>query len=116
MRFQSPSYIRVHSLRLIHSALIRVKKTSLVQVPEIWNFAKRSLSLNPFRLSLDLIIRDFSARVSSFRQAADGLWRRKDSLANQTELESGMREFDEGKSFSIDQVENLHQALKTEGK
>lgn len=52
----------------------------------------------------------------SFAEAYLKHLRRKDSLSNQTELESGMREFDEGKSFTIDQVENLHEALKTEGK
>lgn len=42
--------------------------------------------------------------------------RRRNLLSNQTDLESGMREFDEGRSFSIEQVEKMHEALKTEGK
>jgi hypothetical protein len=41
---------------------------------------------------------------------------RKDSLSNQMELESGMREFDQGKSFTLDQADRLHEALKAEGK
>lgn len=41
---------------------------------------------------------------------------RMDSLVNQTELESGMKEFEEGRSFTLDQVQRLHEALKAEGK
>ena len=41
---------------------------------------------------------------------------RKNSLVNQMELESLMEEFETGKSFSLDQVERLHEALSAEGK
>ena len=41
---------------------------------------------------------------------------RKESLANQLELESGMREVEEGKSLSLEQVEHLQDALAAEGK
>ena len=40
---------------------------------------------------------------------------RKDTLVNQMELESGMKEFDEGRTFTMDQVERMHEALKVEG-
>lgn len=41
---------------------------------------------------------------------------RKDTLANQMELASGVKEFDEGRAFTLEQVERLHEALKAEGK
>ncbi len=41
---------------------------------------------------------------------------RKGTLANQIELASAMKEFEEGRSFTLEQVERLHEALRAEGK
>lgn len=41
---------------------------------------------------------------------------RKSTLANQIELASAMTEFEEGRSFTLEQVERLHEALQAEGK
>jgi hypothetical protein len=41
---------------------------------------------------------------------------RKETLANQMELTDGMAEFEEGRSFTLEQVERLHEALRAEGK
>lgn len=61
-------------------------------------------------------IESWNSEERSFAAAYLKHLERKDTLANQLELESGMKEFDEGKSFTLDQVERLHDALKTEGK
>ena len=41
---------------------------------------------------------------------------RKDTVSNQIELHSAMAEFEEGRSFTLEQVERLHEALRAEGK
>jgi hypothetical protein len=37
-------------------------------------------------------------------------------VSNQIELASAMAEFEEGRSFTLEQVERLHEALRAEGK
>ena len=61
-------------------------------------------------------IEDWTEEQRLFATAYLRHLKRKDTVENQLELDRLMDQFGEGKSYSFDQVERMHEALSVEGR